>query len=69
MKRVRLGERDVWALNASDAALLHHQIFEAGAYAPVRVADGACVFDVGANIGLFSLWLASRHSGLSLYAF
>lgn len=69
MKRVRLGDRDVWALNAFDAALLHHQIFEAGAYAPVRVDDGACVFDVGANIGLFSLWLSARHSGLKLFAF
>lgn len=72
MKQVSFADgRRAWALNASDAALLHHQIFEAGAYAGhgITLHDGACVFDVGANIGLFALWLSTRHQGLRFFAF
>jgi len=71
MKQVRLGDRDVWALNATDAAMLHRQIFVEQSYAGhgIAVRDGDCVFDVGANIGLFSLWLTQRHSALKVHAF
>lgn len=59
------------ALNAGDATMLHRQIFVQGAYAGhgLRLFDGACVFDVGANIGLASLWLSQQHRGLRLFAF
>jgi len=72
MKRVTLpGGLEVWALNATDAEVLHRQIFVNGAYDGhgLAVRDGDCVFDVGANIGLCSLWLSRRHRGLKLYAF
>lgn len=72
MKRVTLEDgRQVWALNASDATVLHHQIFALNSYAGhgIQLRDGACVFDVGANIGLFSLWLSARHPRLDLHLF
>ncbi|MBK7862233.1 MAG: FkbM family methyltransferase [Archangiaceae bacterium] len=71
MKRVRLGEHEVWALNATDAELLYRQIFENQTYAGhgIGVRDGDTVFDCGANIGLFSLWLSSRHRDVKLFAF
>lgn len=59
------------APNRSEARMLYHEIFEAGAYDKhgVSVRDCDCVFDVGANIGVFSVYLARRHRGLRLYAF
>jgi len=35
----------------------------------VVLADGACVFDVGANIGLFSIFAAHRARGARVFAF
>lgn len=71
MKRVRLeGGLEISALNAADAAVLHRQIFMNGAYDGhgISLRDGDCVFDVGANVGLASLWFASRNKGLRLFA-
>ncbi|MBL8957241.1 MAG: FkbM family methyltransferase [Myxococcaceae bacterium] len=72
MKRVTLpGGLEVWALNATDAGVLHQQIFVNGAYAGhgLTVRDGDCIFDCGANIGLCSLWLMRQHRGLRVFAF
>jgi hypothetical protein len=59
------------APNAMEARVLYHEIFETEAYCKhgITVRDGDCVFDVGANIGLFSVFLARRHAKLSLFAF
>ena len=71
MKRVALpGGVEVWALNATDAEMLHRQIFVNGAYAGhgLTLRDGDCVIDAGANIGLASLWFASQAKGLKQLA-
>jgi FkbM family methyltransferase len=52
-------------------SVLYKEIFEDEVYFRhgVTVADGDCVFDVGANIGLFSLYVHRRCEGASVYAF
>jgi FkbM family methyltransferase len=67
MKEVALpGGLKVWALNATDAGVLHEQIFVNGAYAGhgITLGDGDCVVDAGANIGLASLWFSKQAAGL-----
>jgi len=46
-------------------------IFERQGYTRhgIALADGACVFDVGANIGLFTLFVTDRVRGARVYAF
>lgn len=59
------------ALNQTEADALYCEIFEQQNYQRhgVAFADGQCVFDVGANIGLFSLMLTQTHQNLTVYAF
>src|SRR6185295_3101442 len=35
----------------------------------ITLRDGACVLDVGANIGLFTLFVSSRSAGARVYSF
>jgi FkbM family methyltransferase len=54
-----------------EAAFHYSEIFEAGAYLKhgLEIADGDCVFDLGANVGLFSASLAQRYRDLRLVLF
>ncbi|HYN22193.1 MAG TPA: amino acid adenylation domain-containing protein, partial [Thermoanaerobaculia bacterium] len=56
--------------NRSETEFLYHEIFEEGEYFRhgIELRDGDCVFDVGANIGLFSL-LAGRTADVRIHAF
>ncbi len=58
-------------LNRSETDFLFREIFEQRSYLRhgIQLADGACVFDVGANIGIFGLFLARHWEGIDLYAF
>jgi amino acid adenylation domain-containing protein/FkbM family methyltransferase len=64
-----LGE--IFHLNASETHFLHGEIFHDDGYLRhgVVLSDGDCVFDVGANIGMFAMFAASRRSGLRIFAF
>jgi 31-O-methyltransferase len=55
--------------NRGEAAFLYEEIFNSDAYLRhgIEVSDGATVFDVGANIGLFSVALAQRRRNLKLH--
>jgi amino acid adenylation domain-containing protein/FkbM family methyltransferase len=57
--------------NRSETDFLFREIFENRSYLRhgIRVAPGACVFDVGANIGLFSLFVARQAVDVKLFAF
>jgi FkbM family methyltransferase len=57
--------------NKHETAFLYHELFEANGYLQhgVTVDDGACLLDVGANVGLFSASLAQRHRDLRLVLF
>ncbi|MBN8821464.1 MULTISPECIES: FkbM family methyltransferase [unclassified Spirosoma] len=72
MKQVQLpnGLR-VAALNKTEADVLYHEIFAMQSYQRhgIRLADGDCVFDVGANIGLYSIFLTQTYPNLRLFAF
>ncbi len=62
---------EVFHLNASETDFLYREIFEDRSYLRhgVELEDGDCVFDVGANIGLFSLFAGRLRQGVRLYAF
>lgn len=59
------------AVSSTEAAVLYHEIYTTRAYWKHGIAlnDGAVVFDVGANIGLFSLSIAQSFKDLKIFAF
>ncbi|HYG62000.1 MAG TPA: FkbM family methyltransferase, partial [Thermoanaerobaculia bacterium] len=62
---------EVACLNRNEADLIYQEIFADETYLAhgITLGDGAYVFDVGANIGLFSLFLSGRFHDLRLFAF
>ncbi len=62
---------EVFAPSALEAAVLYREIVAERTYERhgITVGPGAVVFDVGANIGLFSIHLARTSPGVNLYAF
>jgi FkbM family methyltransferase len=54
-----------------EAGIVYHEIFETEAYLQhgVTVRDGDTVFDAGANVGFFSVFLATRWRNLRILAF
>jgi len=61
----------IFAPNELEARALYREIFTEKTYSShgVSVTDGDCVFDVGANIGLYSIFLAQSYRDLKIYAF
>ena len=57
--------------NRPELAALYSELFIEDVYAQdnIVVNDGDCIFDVGANIGLYSLKLATTFNHLKIYAF
>ncbi|MGH9968412.1 MAG: amino acid adenylation domain-containing protein [Pyrinomonadaceae bacterium] len=58
-------------LNRNETDFLYDEMFEVQAYFKhgISICDGDCVFDVGANIGLFSLAVHLRAKNTKIYAF
>lgn len=60
-------------VHVSEAESLHfyHDIFEQRSYVKqgIRIPDGGCVFDVGANIGLFTMFAAREARDVRIYSF
>ena len=58
-------------LNKNETDFLYNEIFIDNTYlrGGVSIKDGDTIFDVGANIGLFSLYAKTRAKGLKIYAF
>lgn len=58
-------------LNRHETEYLYEEIFVDNVYFRhgITLPDDACVFDVGANIGLFSLLVRQRCPGASIHAF
>jgi amino acid adenylation domain-containing protein/FkbM family methyltransferase len=58
-------------VNRHEAEVLHREIFAEGAYLRhgVELPDGACVVDVGANVGLFTLYVKQRCPASRVLAF
>jgi 31-O-methyltransferase len=61
----------VWAPNEIEAAILHREVSEGRVYSShdIQVGDGDCIFDVGANIGFYSVLLLRTHRHLRIFAF
>lgn len=59
------------ALSRGEARLLYQEIFDNGVYLRhgIELAEGDVVFDVGANIGLFSLFVGRTLLDFTLHAF
>jgi len=60
-----------YGLSRTDTDLVYQEIFEEDVYRRHRVTirDGDCIFDVGANTGLFIVFLNQICRRLSVYAF
>lgn len=59
------------AVNANETSYLYDEIFAKHSYVRhgIRLPDDACVFDVGANIGMFSMYIARRCRHPRIHAF
>jgi len=57
--------------NKNETEYLYDEIFQKQTYFRhgIGLRDGACVFDVGANIGLFTLFVTQHWKDLTVYAF
>ncbi|HWS85807.1 MAG TPA: amino acid adenylation domain-containing protein [Pyrinomonadaceae bacterium] len=57
--------------NRNETDYLYEEIFENRIYLRngLELPEGACVFDVGANIGIFTLFVAQQCPGARVYAF
>jgi FkbM family methyltransferase len=62
---------EIYQLNRNETDVLYQEIFEQQSYLRhgVTLRDGDCVFDVGANIGMFSVFVNSRCAPSRVYAF
>jgi FkbM family methyltransferase len=73
MNTVKLPNRNepIFCINAAEALLLYEEIYVDQCYLKhgVTIHDQDCVFDVGANIGLFSMFANQQASDLELYVF
>src|SRR5690606_41606402 len=62
---------DVCGLNGQETHFGYQEIFARKCYEQhgISIRDGDCVFDVGANIGLFSVYLRTKASRCRIHAF
>ena len=62
---------EVWAPSPLEAAVLYREIVTERTYQQqgISLPDGAVIFDVGANIGLFSIYVARTVPGARIHAF
>lgn len=61
----------VSAEGKGEAKRIYNEIFSERAYLKNRISikDGDCIFDVGANIGLFTMWLTQQWKDLDVWSF
>ena len=58
-------------LNKHETDFVYNEIFEEKVYLKhgITVNEGDCIFDIGANIGLFSLFLLKKFNNIKIHAF
>jgi FkbM family methyltransferase len=72
LQRITLPDQaKIWAPSAFETAVLYREIVTQRTYQlhGIRVDDGAVVFDIGANVGLFGVHLARTIPGVRIHAF
>jgi len=57
--------------NRNETDFLYKEIYEDSTYSKnnILINDGDCIMDVGANIGMFSLFLANKYKNVKVFAF
>jgi FkbM family methyltransferase len=72
MRRLTLADGlELCSLNADETRFVHNEVFVARCYLQhgIELRDGDCVFDVGANIGLASVFFHRERRGVRIFAF
>jgi 31-O-methyltransferase len=72
MRRLSLPDGlEVFCLNADETRFVHREVFGAQCYLQhgIELRDGDCVFDVGANIGLASIFFCKQRRAVRIFAF
>ena len=61
----------VYGLSLREIRVLEFEIFESNTYVKhgITLRDGDCVFDIGANIGLSSIFFAQQRKNVTVHAF
>ena len=62
---------EIYCFGKEETQYLYQKIFVAQQYLQhgITINDGDCIIDVGANIGLFSIFLSKLHKSLKILAF
>ena len=62
---------EVFSLNADETRFVHGEVFGARCYLQhgIELRDGDCVFDVGANIGMATVFFHKERRGVRIFAF
>jgi FkbM family methyltransferase len=71
MKRVTLPDGlEVFSLNPDETRFVHGEVFGARCYLQhgIELRDGDCVFDVGAHIGMATLFFHRERRGVRIFA-
>ena len=72
MNKATLPNREeIFCVNRAEALLLYEDIYRDRSYLKhgITIQDDDCIFDVGANIGLFTLFASQQAARLQIYAF
>jgi 31-O-methyltransferase len=72
MRRLNLPDGlEVFSLNADETRFVHGEVFGARCYSQhgIELRDGDCVFDVGANIGMATLFFHRERRNVRIFAF
>ena len=72
MRRLSLpGGLEIFSLNADETRFVHGEVFGARCYLQhgIELRDGDCVFDVGANIGMASVFFCKERRAVRIFAF
>ena len=72
MRRLSLPDGlEVFSLNADETRFVHREVFGERCYLRhgIELRDGDCVFDVGANIGMASIFFCKERRNIRIFAF
>jgi FkbM family methyltransferase len=72
MRRLTLSDGlEIFSLNPDETRFMHREIFGDRCYLQhgIELRDGDCVFDIGANIGLATIFFHRERRGIRVFAF
>ena len=72
MRRLTLADGlELFSLNADETRFVHNEVFGARCYLQhgIELRDGDCVFDVGANIGMATIFFRRERRDVRIFAF